>query len=188
MSSHYLKSKGMTQFCEDFLLGHYFGRIEENTNTDLLSIVRDNLRSIRHPRNLAMFLESYSKRSNIKITRPTLGDKSLNTMKCGVLILTGAKSPSVDDTVDLNSKLDPANTTWMKISDASSLVLDEQPTSVTNAVVLFLQGYGHGKRSVFSVCFFLLLIYLGNCPGNVFSFKYDSHQQTFFVFFFVFAF
>lgn len=157
MSSHYLKSKGMTQFCEDFLLGHYFGKIEENTNSDLLAIVRDNLRSIRHPRNLAMFLESYSKRSNIKMTRPTPGDKTINTMKCGVLILTGANSPAVDDTVDLNSKLDPVNTTWIKISDASSLVLDEQPTSVTNAVVLFLQGYGHGK--------FSYLFFYHECPS-----------------------
>ena len=146
MSCHYLKSKGMTQFSEDFLLGHFFGGTEDNTNTDILAMVRDNIRSIRHPRNLGMFLESYSKRSNIKITRPTPGDKTINTLKCGVLILTGAHSPAVDDTVDLNSKLDPAKTTWMKISDASSLVLDEQPTSVTNAIVLFLQGYGHGEE------------------------------------------
>jgi len=145
MSSHYLKTKGMTQFCEDFLLGHFFGTINEETNADLVAMVRDNLRSIKHTRNLAMFIESYSKRTNIKIARPTLGDKAANSIKCGVIIITGDHSPSVDDTVNLNSKLDPAKTTWMKISDATSQVLEEQPTSVTNAVVLFLQGYGHGK-------------------------------------------
>lgn len=144
MSSHYLRSKGMTQFCEDFLLGYYFGRVDDS-NSDLVSMVRDDLRSIRHPRNLGMLLESYSKRTNIKITRPVVGDKTINTLKCGTLILTGANSPSVDDTVDLNSKLDPANTTWIKISDATSLVLEEKPTNVTSAVMLFLQGYGHGK-------------------------------------------
>jgi len=147
MSSHYLKTKGMTQFCEDFLLSHYFGKVDETTNTDLLSIVRDNLRAIKYPRNLAMFMESYSKRPNIKITRPVIGDKTSNTMKCGTLIITGANSPAVDDTVNLNSKLDPAKTTWMKITDATSLVLDEQPTNVTNAIVLFLQGYGHAMKT-----------------------------------------
>lgn len=143
MSSHYLKTKGMTQFCEDFMLGHFFGKIDEHTSPDLVTFVRDQLRAIKHPRNLAMFIESFSKRTNIKITRPVGLDTSTNTLKCGAIIITGDKSPSVDDTINLNSKLNPSITTWMKITDATSLVLEEQPTTVANAVTLFLQGYGH---------------------------------------------
>jgi len=143
MSSHYLKTKGMTQFCEDFLLGHFFGKIDEHANADLVTGVRDQLRAIKHPRNLAMFIESFSKRTNIKIVRPTPGNTSVVTLKCGAIIITGDHSPSVDDTVNLNSRLDPTKTTWMKITGATSLVLEEQPTTVTNAIVLFLQGYGH---------------------------------------------
>lgn len=135
----------MTQFCEDHLLHHFFGKINESTNLDLFTIVRDQLREIKHPRNLAMFIESFSKRSAIKISRPALGDKSPTTLKCGVLVITGDHSPALDETVNLNSKLDPSNSTWIKISGASSLVLEEQPTKVANAIVLFLQGYGHGK-------------------------------------------
>lgn len=153
MSSHYLKTKGMTQFCEDFLLHHFFGKIDENSNRDLVSIVRDQLRSIKHPKNLAMLIDSFSKRPAIKIARPVIGSTSTVTLKCGVLIITGDRSPAVDETVNLNSKLDPSNSTWMKISDASSLVLEEQPTTVANAIVLFLQGYGHGRFCLMCLCF-----------------------------------
>lgn len=145
MSSHYLKTKGMTQFCEDFLLYHFLGKIDENSNKDLVTIVREQLRGIKHPKNLAMFIDSFSKRPAIKIARPAPGGTTTVTLKCGVLIITGERSPAVDETVTLNSRLDPGNSTWMKISDASSLVLEEQPTTVTNAIVLFLQGYGHSK-------------------------------------------
>ena len=145
MSSHYLKTKGMTIFCQDYLVYHYFGKVDEHTNLDLVGLVRDQLHRIKSPRNLGLFMESYSKRDAIKINRPVAGQPNTSSLKCGVLILTGDHSPAVDDTVNLNSKLDPTNTSWIKISDASSLVLEEQPTGVTNALVLFLQGHGYGK-------------------------------------------
>ena len=147
MSSHHLKTKGMTAFCQDYLLWHFFGKTNcPNTNQDLVSIVRDQLHRIKNPRNLALLIEQFSKRNAIKIARPVLGHSTDETkLKCGVLLITGDRSPAVDDTVTLNSKLDPGNSTWIKISDASSMVLEEQPTGVANAVILFLQGYGHGE-------------------------------------------
>ena len=146
MSSHYLKTKGMTIFCQDYLIWHYFGKIDERTNLDLVGLVRDQLHRIKHPRNLGMFIESYSKRDAIKVTRPAAAAANLTSLKCSTLIITGDGSPWVDETVGLNSKLDPSKTSWMKISDATSLVLEEQPTSVTNALVLFLQGHGYALK------------------------------------------
>ena len=134
----------MTAFCQDYLLYHYFGKIDDKTNQDLVGIVKDNLQRIRHPHNLALFIESYSKRNAIKIQRPVVGQTN-TTLKCGVLLLTGDHSPAVDDTVTFNSKLDPSNSSWMKVSDASSMILEEQPTVAANAIILFLQGYGFGK-------------------------------------------
>ena len=145
MSSHYLKTKGMTTFCQDYLVYHYFGRVDEKTNLDLVGLVRDQLHRIKHPRNLGLFIDSYSKRSAIKISRGEGANLNKDTLKCGVLILTGDRSPAVDETVNLNSKLDPSNSSWIKIPNASSLLLEEQPNAVTNALILFLQGYGYGK-------------------------------------------
>jgi hypothetical protein len=59
-----------------------------------------------------------------------------------VLNLVGAYSPFVDETVTLNGKLNPPNTTWMKIQDAA-MVLEEQPGKVAEALLLFLQGQGY---------------------------------------------
>ena len=56
--------------------------------------------------------------------------------------LVGAHSPFVDETVTLNGKLNPVNTTWMKIQDAS-MVLEEQPGKVAEAFLLFMQGQGY---------------------------------------------
>ena len=143
MSSHYLKSVGMTAFCQDYLLWHFFGKIDERINEDLLGVVRDQLNRIKHPKNLALLIDSYSKRDQIKIKRPIPPNPTQTTLKCGVLLISGAHSPALEDTVDMNSKLDPTNSTWMKISDATSMVLDEKPTVVTNAIINFLQGYGY---------------------------------------------
>lgn len=144
--SHYLKTKGMTQFCQDYLLYHFLGKFDESTKRDLADAVRDDLRRIKHPRNLSLLIEAHAKRSNIKMNRPVAGQSASDTLKCGVLMMTGDHSPAVDDTVALNAKLDPTNSTWIKIADATSMVLEEQPTGVTNAIVLFLQGYGHAMK------------------------------------------
>lgn len=85
-----------------------------------------------------------------------------------VINITGSLSPHSDDTVTLNGRLDPTNSTWMKvrpfqelsksfnliaeicyrnsiqISD-SAMVLEEQPGKLAEAFRLFLQGEGYGK-------------------------------------------
>lgn len=144
---YHLKSQGMTVFCQDYLTWHYFGRLDENVNLDHVNIIKDQLKYIRSPRNLGLFIESYSKRSAIPLTRPQLGqEQEQTTLKCGTLIITGSNSPAREDTIVLNSVLDPSKTSWIKVSDASSLVLDEKPTAVTNALVLFLQGHGFALK------------------------------------------
>jgi len=147
MASHYLKTKGMTAFTEDYLMYHFFGKVDETSNHDLIGLFKDQLRRVNHPRNLALFVESYSKRTALKIERPIAGKNNTTTIPCPVLLLTGENSPSLDDTVTFNSKLDPSKSTWIKIPDATSMVLEEQPTPVTSAVVLFLQGYGYVMKA-----------------------------------------
>jgi len=143
MSSHYLKTKGMTNLTLDYLINHHFGKNEEKRNPDLVALVRDQLHNVSSPKNLGLFIESYSKRDAIKITRPTPGQQSRTSLKCGTLLITGDCSPVLEETIALNSKLDPSNSSWIKIPNATGLVLEEQPVAVTNALVLFLQGHGY---------------------------------------------
>lgn len=64
-------------------------------------------------------------------------------LSCPVLNMVGNDSPHVADTVDLNGKLNPAETSWFKISDASGMVLEERPDCVAESILLFLQGLGY---------------------------------------------
>eukprot|EP00794_Sanderia_malayensis_P020314 gene20314-22313_t len=143
MSSHYLKKKGMTKFTEDYLLWHYIGNVEEYKNLDLLYTIRDHLHNLKNTRNLAFLIDSYIKRKSINLHRPQLFDKTDCTLHPNTLLLCGNLSAYVDDTVNLNSKLDPKLSTWINISDATGMLLDEKPTAVVNAFMLFLQGLGH---------------------------------------------
>ncbi len=89
-------------------------------------------------RNLAHFIESY-------IGRPALGisrDDKLNNFKCPVALVVGDYSPHVDEAVKMNGRLDPTNSTWVKLADCS-MVLEEQPNKVVEVLRLFLQGLGY---------------------------------------------
>ena len=64
------------------------------------------------------------------------------SLQIPVLNVVGAFSPFVDETVQLNGKLNPANVNWMKIQD-SSMVIEEQPGKIAEAFRLFMQGQGY---------------------------------------------
>ena len=127
------------QSTQDYLMWHHFGKVTEERNRDLVETYRNYFsgKSL-NARNLSLFIDSYIKRTDLGVIR---GDKE-HTFKCSVLVLCGALSPHVDDTVTMNSRLDPSNSTWMKLSDCA-MVLEEQPAKVSEAFRLFLQGLGY---------------------------------------------
>ncbi|XP_014667168.1 PREDICTED: protein NDRG3-like isoform X2 [Priapulus caudatus] len=149
VSNWYLRGKGMTEFSQDYLLWHHFGKDTTELNHDLVTIFRENLLKL-NPMNLAMFVDSWIRRTDLNICRQQDPEKkkAMKGIKCQVLEITGAFSPHVDDTVDMNSRLDPTISNWMKLSDCGGLVLEEQPAKVCEALVLFLQGMGYGKLTV----------------------------------------
>jgi len=147
LNARHLRSKGMTQGALDYLMWHHFGRLTEERNYDLVQVYRDYFEHHVNPANLALIIDSYIRRSDMNITREVdaSGNTSVKTIKVPVLNLTGALSPHVDDTVTFNSRLDPSNSTWMKIQDCGML-LEEQPAKIVEAFRLFLQGNGYAVK------------------------------------------
>ncbi|ODM91893.1 Protein NDRG3 [Orchesella cincta] len=139
-----LKSKGMTQGVLDYLMWHHFGRVTEERNHDLVYVYRNYFESNVNPQNLGMFIDSYIRRTDLAIERnlDPIRRKDARTLKMPVLNVTGAHSPHVDDTVTFNGRLDPVDSTWMKIQDCG-MVLEEQPGKLAEAFRLFLQGQGY---------------------------------------------
>lgn len=144
MNARNLRSKGMTQGVLDYLMWHHFGRNPEERNLDLVQMYKSYFERSVNPVNLALFIDSYIKRTDMNIARTPTGSPQANasTLKMPVLNITGSLSPHIDDTVTFNGRLEPTKTNWMKISDCG-LVLEEQPGKLAEAFRLFLQGEGY---------------------------------------------
>jgi len=136
----YLRSQKMTSFTVDYLMWHHFGNRQEECDQDILRQYRGFFYNLPNPGNLGAFIDSYLKRSPIAFSRDGTSGPKLNIP---VLQLVGSRSAHVDGTVDVNTKLDPSKSDWVKIGDCSGLVLDDKPEKATESILLFLQGLGY---------------------------------------------
>ncbi|XP_055700768.1 protein NDRG3 isoform X8 [Phlebotomus papatasi] len=145
-NARFLRTKGMTQSVVDYLMWHHFGRNLEERNHDLVQMYKNHFERSINPTNLGMWIYAYIHRTDLNIARTPSGTPQNNTtLKMPVINITGALSPHVDDTVTLNGRLDPTNSSWMKIQDCA-MVLEEQPGKLAEAFRLFLQGEGYVKE------------------------------------------
>jgi hypothetical protein len=89
----------------------------EERNHDLVQVYKTYFERHVNPTNLALFIDSYIRRTDLNIVRELEPSKRKNshTLSMPVMNITGALSPHVDDTVTLNGRLDPTNSTWMKV-------------------------------------------------------------------------
>lgn len=139
-----LQKKGLTTFVEDYLLWHHFGKKTKDENMDLVHAFKQSLHSVLSPRNLSLFINSYLHRTDLQIQRPNpTSGKKVQSLKCACLLITGANSPHQDDVIDTNSRLDPSNSNYFKVSDSGGMPLEEQPHKVATSLILFLQGLGY---------------------------------------------
>ncbi|XP_078608059.1 protein NDRG3-like [Branchiostoma floridae x Branchiostoma japonicum] len=141
----YLFSNQMTEGTVDYLLWHYFGSRTMEGHHDLVHAYRENLVRSVNPVNLAMFVDSYIKRNDMALHREVdpAKKKIQKTIKCPVLLVGGDYSPHIEDVVEMNSRLDPVETQWIKMADCGGMVLEEQPGKMCEAFKLFLQGMGY---------------------------------------------
>ncbi|XP_035212473.1 protein NDRG3-like [Stegodyphus dumicola] len=143
LNTMHLRSSGMTSSTQEYLMWHHFGKTVENRSYDLMQEFRQYFSKF-NPYNLALFIDSFIRRTDLQIVRETDPSKktSVRNFRCHVLLMSGAFSPHLEDTVIMNSRLDPTNSTWMKLSDCG-MPLEERPHKVCEALYLFLQGLGH---------------------------------------------
>lgn len=144
LNAMYLRNSGMTSSTQDYLMWHHFGKTVEDRNHDLMQLFRHYFNKSVNPYNLSLFIDSFIRRTDLQIVRETdpSKKKTVRNFRCHVLLMTGAFSPHMEDTVTMNSRLDPTNSTWMKISDCG-MPLEERPNKVCEALYLFLQGLGY---------------------------------------------
>ncbi|KAG8183614.1 hypothetical protein JTE90_025165 [Oedothorax gibbosus] len=143
MNAIHLRNSGMTASTLDYLMWHHFGRYLEERSHDLIQIYRQYFNNAVNAYNLSLFIDSYIKRTDLGIVREMDPVKKVNAknFKCHVLLLAGDMSPHLEDCVTMNSRLDPTNSTWMKLSGCG-MVLEEEPAKVSEALRYFLQGLG----------------------------------------------
>lgn len=144
LNAMYLRSSGMTASTQEYLMWHHFGTAPEERNHDLAQVYRQYFNKSINAHNLSLFIDSFIKRTDIQIVREMdpIKKETAKNFKCPVLLMAGSYSPHLDDTVNMNGRLDPTKSTWMKLSDCG-MVLEEQPGKVSEALTLFIQGLGY---------------------------------------------
>nr|KAF6471919.1 NDRG family member 3 [Molossus molossus] len=118
---------------------------ELQANLDLIQTYRLHIAQDINQENLQLFLGSYNGRRDLEIERPMLGqnDNKSKTLKCSTLLVVGDNSPAVEAVVECNSRLNPINTTLLKMADCGGLPQVVQPGKLTEAFKYFLQGMGY---------------------------------------------
>ncbi|XP_071067800.1 protein NDRG3 isoform X6 [Dasypus novemcinctus] len=139
------KLSGLTTNVVDIILAHHFGQEELQANLDLIQTYRLHIAQDINQENLQLFLNSYNGRRELELERPMLGqnDNRGKTLKCATLLVVGDSSPAVEAVVECNSRLDPVNTTLLKMADCGGLPQVVQPGKLTEAFKYFLQGMGY---------------------------------------------
>ncbi|XP_042320646.1 protein NDRG3 isoform X2 [Sceloporus undulatus] len=139
------KFSGWTTNIVELVLAHHFGHEELQANLELIQTYRLHIAQDINQENLQLFVTAYNSRRDLDIERPVLGanGEAGKTLKCPVLLVVGDSSPAVEAVVECNSRLDPMNTTLLKMADCGGLPQVVQPGKLTEAFKYFVQGMGY---------------------------------------------
>ncbi|XP_061679868.1 protein NDRG4 isoform X2 [Syngnathoides biaculeatus] len=136
------KLSGLTSALPDTVLPHLFSQEELMNNTELVQRYRQQINNTINQFNLQLFWNMYNSRRDLEMNRSgtVLNAK---TLKCPVMLVVGDNAPAEEGVVECNSKLDPTNTTFLKMADSGGLPQLTQPGKLTEAFKYFLQGMGY---------------------------------------------
>uniref|UniRef100_A0A8C6MDV3 Protein NDRG2 n=1 Tax=Nothobranchius furzeri TaxID=105023 RepID=A0A8C6MDV3_NOTFU len=136
------KLSGLTSNIPDVVLPHLFSQDELVNNSELVQSYRQQINNAINNYNLQLFWNLYNSRRDLEMNR---GGTALNakTLKCPVMLVVGDNAPAEEGVVECNSKLDPTNTTFLKMADSGGLPQLTQPGKLTEAFKYFLQGMGY---------------------------------------------
>lgn len=139
------KLSEFTSTLSDILMSHHFSQEELLNNHDLIETYRQHMAQDINQYNLSLFLHAYDSRRDLEVYRPVQGavGSSVKTITCPVMLVVGDTSPAVDAVVECNSRLDPTNTSLLKMADCGGLPQVVQPGKLTEAFKYFLQGMGY---------------------------------------------
>uniref|UniRef100_A0A4X2JR88 Protein NDRG4 n=1 Tax=Vombatus ursinus TaxID=29139 RepID=A0A4X2JR88_VOMUR len=138
------KLSGLTSTLPDTVLSHLFSQEELVNNTELVQSYRQQISNTVNQFNLQLFWNMYNSRRDLDINRPGTVPNA-KTLRCPVMLVVGDNAPAEDGVVECNSKLDPTNTTFLKMADSGGLPQVTQPGKLTEAFKYFLQGMGYSK-------------------------------------------
>lgn len=127
----------------DQLMNYRFSPIEAERRPVLFESHRQHLVNVMNIGNVQQFFAEFERRTPVPILRPY--DPKLmaeSTLRCETLIMVGDQSPFVEDSVEVNSRLNPQKTHFLKMADAGGMLLEEELFKVSEAIVFFLQGLG----------------------------------------------
>ncbi|KAG9272022.1 protein NDRG4 isoform X1 [Astyanax mexicanus] len=136
------KLSGLTSTLPDIVLPHLFSQEELMSNTELVQSYRQQINNTINQFNLQLFWNMYNSRRDLEMNRSgtVLNAK---TLRCPVMLVVGDNAPAEEGVVECNSKLDPTNTTFLKMADSGGLPQITQPGKLTEAFKYFLQGMGY---------------------------------------------
>uniref|UniRef100_A0A3B5KQ52 NDRG family member 4 n=1 Tax=Takifugu rubripes TaxID=31033 RepID=A0A3B5KQ52_TAKRU len=128
------KLSGLTSALPDTVLSHLFSQEELMNNTELVQSYRQQINNTVNQFNLQLFWNMYNRCTS---GRQTCSQVTENSCQFSL--------PTADFVlqVECNSKLDPTNTTFLKMADSGGLPQLTQPAKLTEAFKYFLQGMGY---------------------------------------------
>uniref|UniRef100_A0A9J8CV03 NDRG family member 4 n=1 Tax=Cyprinus carpio carpio TaxID=630221 RepID=A0A9J8CV03_CYPCA len=117
------KLSGLTSTLPDTVLAHLFSQEELMSNTEVVQTYRQQINNTINQFNLQLFWNMYN--------------------RCPVMLVVGDNAPAEEGVVECNSKLDPTNTTFLKMADSGGMPQITQPGKLSEAFKYFLQGMGY---------------------------------------------
>ncbi|EDL88452.1 N-myc downstream regulated gene 2, isoform CRA_c [Rattus norvegicus] len=136
------KLTGLTSSIPEMILGHLFSQEELSGNSELIQKYRSLITHAPNLENIELYWNSYNNRRDLNFER---GGEM--TLKCPVMLVVGDQAPHEDAVVECNSKLDPTQTSFLKMADSGGQPQLTQPGKLTEAFKYFVQGMGYMASS-----------------------------------------